>query len=195
MLLIRLLQGVVSKGSWTAGYTMSKHRRPGARGFDRATESGSWEEWGGPTRVANVASAGGPCPAPRTHSQSPSLSRTVICSRSPLPGAGHPGDVRLAPSPPRHLFQIPSPGPTPPLSENPQPLHPDSPESAGLPIRGPGTRIMPTGHLMSSLVCVVWHLSWECEITRAELCPLRSRGSPSTQSSQVPGRHSEIFVR
>lgn len=131
VLLIRLLQGVVSKGSWTAGYTMSKHRRPGARGFDGATESGSWEEWGGPTRVANVASAGGPRPAPRTHSQSPSLSRTVICSRSPLPGAGHPGDVRLAPSPPRHLFQIPSPGPTPPLSENPQPLHPDSPESAG----------------------------------------------------------------
>lgn len=29
LLLFRMLQGLVSKGSWTAGYTLSKHRWPG----------------------------------------------------------------------------------------------------------------------------------------------------------------------
>lgn len=64
LLLFRLLQGLVSKGSWTAGFTMSKHRRPGAHGCSGAIESGSGEEWDGSTCVASVTSAGGPCPTP-----------------------------------------------------------------------------------------------------------------------------------
>lgn len=46
LLLFRLLQGLVSKGSWTAGYTLSKHRwLEVSVHYKEARRSGSGVEW------------------------------------------------------------------------------------------------------------------------------------------------------